>query len=104
MITPTISAHGFIGNLGRGAAPRELECLMAVAAGQSTKETARDLGIAPDTVNKRILALTTKLGVTRRAALVAKAFALGLISFASASSPSPENHHSENEHDGVLIA
>ncbi len=104
MTTSTITFAGFTGSLGKGVAPRELQCLLAVAAGQSTKETARDLGIAPDTVKKRILALTTKLGVTRRAALVAKAFALGLISFASAASPSPENHHSENEHDGILIA
>ncbi|OCX19589.1 response regulator transcription factor [Pseudomonas graminis] len=103
MTTSTITSHGFIGVLGLGAAPRELECLIAVAAGQSTKEVARDLGIAPDTVNKRILSLTTKLGVTRRAALVAKAFAMGLISFAGVSSPTPE-HQRDESHDGVFIA
>lgn len=104
MTISTISAHGFTGVLGRGAAPRELECLLAVAAGQTTKQIAKDLGLAPDSVSKRLLSLTTKLGVVKRTQLVARAFALGLISFASASSPSPENHHSENEHDGVLIA
>ncbi|MGA3682496.1 response regulator transcription factor [Pseudomonas graminis] len=103
MKNPTITFAGFTGLLGKGVAPRELQCLLAVAAGQSTKETARDLGIAPDTVNKRILALTTKLGVTRRAALVAKAFAMGLISFAGVSSPTPE-HQRDDSHDGVFIA
>ena len=104
MTTSTISAHGFIGILGRGAAPRELECLMAVAAGQTTKEIAKDLGLAPDSVSKRLLSLTTKLGVVKRTQLVAKAFALGLISFASTASPSPENHNHENDHDGVFLA
>lgn len=80
MSTATITAHGFTGFLGRGAAPRELECLLAVAAGRTSKEVARDLGVAPDTIDKRLLALTTKLGVTRRAALVAEAFKRGLIS------------------------
>ena len=70
--------------VGRGAAPRELQCLMAVAAGRTSKEAARELGVAPDTIDKRLLALTTKLGVTRRAALVAEAFKRGLISPAAA--------------------
>lgn len=103
MNAPTITFAGFTGLLGNGVAPRELQCLLAVAAGQSTKEAARCLGIAPDTVNKRILSLTTKLGVTRRAALVAKAFAMGLISFVGVASPTPENQHDES-HDGVFIA
>lgn len=80
MSTATITFAGFTGFLGRGAAPRELQCLMAVAAGKTSKEASRDLGIAPDTIDKRLLALTTKLGVTRRAALVAEAFKRGLIS------------------------
>lgn len=80
MTTTTITFAGFTGFLGRGAAPRELQCLMAVAAGCTSKEAARELGIAPDTIDKRLLALTTKLGVTRRTALVAEAFKRGLIS------------------------
>ncbi|NMY31947.1 helix-turn-helix transcriptional regulator [Pseudomonas sp. WS 5412] len=76
----SITAHGFIGFLGRGAAPRELECLLAVAGGATGKEAAKALGISEDSVKKRLLALTTKLGVTRRAALVAEAFKRGLIS------------------------
>ncbi|PPS61025.1 MULTISPECIES: response regulator transcription factor [Pseudomonas] len=80
MTASTIDFAGFTGFLGRGAAPRELQCLMAIAAGRTSKEAARELGVAPDTIDKRLLALTTKLGVTRRAALVAEAFKRGLIS------------------------
>ncbi|MNP58617.1 hypothetical protein D3C76_1535450 [compost metagenome] len=53
---------------------------MAVASGQTSKEAARYLGISAGSIDKRLLALTTKLGVTRRAALVAEAFKRGLIS------------------------
>lgn len=75
----TIAAHGYVGHLGRGAAQRELECLLAIAGGLTSKEAARDLGVAPGTIEKRLLALSTKLGVTRRAALVAEAFKRGVI-------------------------
>lgn len=103
MTSSTISAHGLTGFLGRGAAPRELECLLAVAAGCSTKQIAQDLGLAPDSVSKRLLALTTKLGVVKRTQLVARAFALGLISFAGVSNPTPEDHR-DNSQDGVFTA
>ena len=76
----SITAHGLTGFLGRGAAPRELECLLAVAGGATGKEAAKALGISEDGVKKRLIALGTKLGVTRRAALVAEAFRRGLIS------------------------
>ncbi|MBF8651320.1 helix-turn-helix transcriptional regulator [Pseudomonas putida] len=79
MHAETITANGFVGFLGRGAAPRELECLMAIASGQTSKQAARDLGVSSGSIDKRLLALTTKLGVTRRAALVAEAFKRGLI-------------------------
>lgn len=75
----TITAHGYVGHLGRGAAHRELECLLAVAGGLTSKEVARNLGVTPGTIEKRLLALSTKLGVTRRAALVAEAFKRGVI-------------------------
>ncbi|RYY87758.1 MAG: response regulator transcription factor [Chitinophagaceae bacterium] len=68
------------GLLGHGAAPRELECLLAIAGGASGKEAARALGISEDGVKKRLIALGTKWGVTRRAALVAEAFKRGVIS------------------------
>lgn len=90
MTTATsITAHGLTGFLGRGAAPRELECLLAVAGGATGKEAARALGVTEDAIKKRLLSLTTKLGVTRRAALVARAFALGLIQTACVIAPNP---------------
>ncbi len=106
MTTTTINFAGFTGFLGRGAAPRELQCLMAVASGQTSKEAASDLGVSPDTVDKRLLSLTTKLGVTRRAALVAKAFSLGLIKVAGVIAPNPEPQHQEDgdQFEGVFIA
>ncbi|NPS72349.1 helix-turn-helix transcriptional regulator, partial [Pseudomonas aeruginosa] len=80
MTTATITAHGFTGFLGKGLSLREIQCLMGIAAGRTSKELARDLGMQPGTVGKRVLAATTKLGVTRRAALVAEAMRRGLIS------------------------
>lgn len=79
----SITAYGFTGFLGRGAAPRELECLLAIAGGATGKEAARALGMTEDGVKKRLLCLSTKLNVTRRAQLVAEAFKRGLISPAS---------------------
>lgn len=79
---------------------------MAVASGQTSKEAARDLGVSPDTVDKRLLALTTKLGVTRRAALVAKAFSLGLIQtdFAISPNPGPQQQNESEQFQGTFIA
>ncbi|WP_282352922.1 helix-turn-helix transcriptional regulator [Pseudomonas sp. PS01303] len=104
MNTSIITAHGFTGFLGRGAARRELECLMAVAGGATGKEAARSLGVTEDTIKKRLLALTTKLGVNRRAALVARAFALGLIQPVSAPAPNPNQQHDHDQYQGVFIA
>ncbi|PWK31791.1 response regulator transcription factor [Pseudomonas sp. OV226] len=104
MQSETLSAHGFKCVLGRGAAPRELQCLMAVAAGLTSKEAARDLGVAQDTVDKRLLSLTTKLGVTRRAALVAQAMLLGLISISGNPPVFPDPQRPTSEHDGIFIA
>ncbi|WP_085710883.1 MULTISPECIES: helix-turn-helix transcriptional regulator [unclassified Pseudomonas] len=100
----TITAHGLTGFLGRGAAQRELECLLEVAGGSTGKEAAQALGMSEDSVKKRLLSLTTKLGVTRRAALVAEAFRLGLIAFTGNMTPAPHQHHERDSHDGVFIA
>lgn len=75
------TAHRLTAKQNQTLSAREMECLLAVAAGLTTKQVARELGIAPGTVEKRLLAATTKLGVTRRAALVVEAFRQGLISF-----------------------
>lgn len=47
--------------------------------GQTSKELARDLGVQPESIKKRVLAASTKLGVTRRAQLVAEAMRMGVI-------------------------
>ncbi|WNC12053.1 helix-turn-helix transcriptional regulator [Pseudomonas coleopterorum] len=96
-----ISAHGLIGHLGKGLAPREMQCLLYVAAGMTSKETARELGVSPNSVDKRLLSATTKLGVTRRAALVAEAFRRGLISFAPGALPSPSPNHPSQDRETI---
>ncbi|WP_338791172.1 LuxR C-terminal-related transcriptional regulator [Pseudomonas sp. AE27] len=67
-------------NLGMGLAERELQCVMAVACGLTSKEAAREFGLAKDTIDKRLLSASTKLGVIKRAQLVAEAMRRGLIS------------------------
>ncbi|WP_236167079.1 LuxR C-terminal-related transcriptional regulator [Pseudomonas fulva] len=76
----SITIGNWQGLLGHGAAPRELECLLAIAGGASGKEVARALGISEDGVKKRMLALGTKWGMTKRTALLAEAFRRGIIS------------------------
>lgn len=100
----TITLAGIVGFLGKEVSQREMECLLAVAAGQTSKEASMDLGITAGSIDKRLLALTTKLGVTRRAALVAEAFKRGLIAFACTASPSPGNHHGEDSNQGIFLA
>ena len=103
MTTSTITFAGLTGLLGKGVSLRELQCLLAVAAGLNSKEVGRELGIAAGTVDKRVFHASTKLGVTRRAALVTKAFAMGLISFSGGMLPTPQ-HQEQDQHAGVLIA
>ena len=64
-------------NLGMGLAERELQCVMAVACGLTSKEAAREFGLAKDTIDKRLLSASTKLGVIKRAQLVAEAMRRG---------------------------
>lgn len=80
--TTSITAHGFTGFLGKGLSLRELQCVLGIAAGRTSKELARDLDMQPSTVDKRVLAATTKLGITRRTALVAEAFKRGILAHA----------------------
>lgn len=99
-----IELCGWKGLMERGLGHRELQCVLAVASGKNTKEIARELECAPGTVKKTVERIFFKFGVSSRTALVAEAFKRGLISFASAASPSPENHNSEESHQGVFIA
>lgn len=76
----TIIAGNWKGHLGMGLAMRELQCVMSVAQGMTGKEIARLFGVAPVTVGKRIESAMYKLGVHRRAALVAEAMRRQIIS------------------------
>jgi DNA-binding NarL/FixJ family response regulator len=57
---------------------REREILASIAEGKAVKQTARDLGIAPKTVENLQGRLFRKLGARNRAQAVARAHALGL--------------------------
>jgi LuxR family maltose regulon positive regulatory protein len=58
---------------------REQGVLALVIEGQSNKDIARALGIAPETVKSHIKNIFAKLGVVRRAQAVSRALSLGLI-------------------------
>lgn len=70
---PTIVDGAWKGHLGRGLAPRELQFVLSVAQGLTAKEIAREFGIAPGTVVKRLACAMFKLGVHRQGAMVAEA-------------------------------
>ncbi|QLG90737.1 helix-turn-helix transcriptional regulator [Pseudomonas yamanorum] len=81
MTTATsITSGNWTGHLGMGLALRELQCVLGIAMGQTSKELANDLGIGEESVKKRVLAASTKLGVRLRAQLVAEAFRRQIIS------------------------
>jgi LuxR family maltose regulon positive regulatory protein len=58
---------------------REQDVLALVIEGQSNKDIARALGIAPETVKSHVKNIFGKLGVVRRAQAVSRALSLGLI-------------------------
>ena len=62
-----------------GLTRQELRVLELIAAGQSNKEIARTLGVAPNTVKTHAANLFAKLEVTRRTQAVGKARELMLI-------------------------
>jgi len=59
--------------------PREKDILERIASGQSNKEIARNLGIAPETVKSHVKNIFVKLAVERRAQAVSRALSLGLV-------------------------
>ncbi len=69
----TITVGTWQGFLGRGLALRELECVLGLALGKTSKQLAQDMGIEAESVKKRVLSASTKLGVRLRAQLVAEA-------------------------------
>lgn len=69
----TVTLGNWTGHLGRGLALRELECVLGLALGKTSKQLAQDMGIEAESVKKRVLSASTKLGVRLRAQLVAEA-------------------------------
>ena len=62
-----------------GLTPRECEVLELLAAGRSTKERARQLGISPNTAKTHLARIYEKLAVQRRTQAIHKARELALI-------------------------
>ncbi len=62
-----------------GLTRQELRALELIAAGQSNKEMARSLGVAPNTVKTHVANLFSKLEVGRRTQALARARELALI-------------------------
>jgi LuxR family maltose regulon positive regulatory protein len=60
--------------------PREIATIDLIGRGQSNKEIARTLRIAPETVKSHVKRIFSKLEVESRAQAVSRAHALGLIS------------------------
>ncbi|MGM0825669.1 MAG: response regulator transcription factor [Pseudomonadota bacterium] len=60
-------------------APREAECLMALASGQTIKEIARSFGVSPGTVKHSLARIYGRLNVTRGTAAIAEAMRRGWI-------------------------
>ena len=58
---------------------RERDIVQLIARGQSNKEIARTLGIAPETVKSHVKSVFVKLAVEKRAQAVARAQSLGLV-------------------------
>jgi HD-GYP domain-containing protein (c-di-GMP phosphodiesterase class II) len=62
-----------------GLTPREIEVLRLIAAGDTAKEAARKLDIAPKTADNHIQSLYSKIGVTTRAGAALFALEQGLV-------------------------
>ena len=75
----TITRGNWQGITDHGLSDRELEFTLDVANGMTDKEIARQVGLAHDSVKKRIYNAMFKLGVNRRAALVAEAMRKAII-------------------------
>ena len=75
----TITRGNWQGFTDHGLSDRELEFTLDVANGMTDKEIARQVGLAADSVKKRISNAMYKLGVNRRAALIAEAMRKAII-------------------------
>jgi LuxR family transcriptional regulator, maltose regulon positive regulatory protein len=75
---PDLSANP-VSTVVESLSPRERNILERIGQGQSNKEIARELGIAPETIKSHIKNIFIKLAVDRRAQAVSRAQSLGLI-------------------------
>jgi DNA-binding NarL/FixJ family response regulator len=62
-----------------GVSSREREVLQLLAAGQSNKEIARQLGVSPNTIKTHVSRLLEKLKARRRTEAIARARELGML-------------------------
>ncbi|MDD2109876.1 LuxR C-terminal-related transcriptional regulator [Pseudomonas asiatica] len=69
----TITIGAWIGHLGRGLAPRELQCILDVSQGFITQKIAKHIGISESGVETCIGDAILKLRVSRQAEAVAEA-------------------------------
>ena len=69
----TIVDGAWKGHLGRGLARRQLQFLLLVLQGMTSKEIAKVSGVAPGTVDKSLQRAMFTVGAKRRAELVSKA-------------------------------
>ncbi|MBI6940317.1 helix-turn-helix transcriptional regulator [Pseudomonas putida] len=76
----TITRGTWMGQLGGLLAPRELEALLWVAEGLTTKEIARKMAVSPGTAKNRIKFVLFKLEAGRRIEAVTKAMRQKIIS------------------------
>nr|WP_314872124.1 helix-turn-helix transcriptional regulator [uncultured Pseudomonas sp.] len=76
----TITRGTWMGHLGNVLAPRELEALLWVAEGLTTKEIARKMAVSPGTAKNRIKIVLFKLEAGRRIEAVTKAMRAQIIS------------------------
>jgi len=70
---------GSISGAASALSPRERCILELIGGGQSNKEIARALGIAPETVKSHLKNMFVKLSVERRAQAVYRAQSLGMM-------------------------
>ena len=59
--------------------PRQLECLIRIATGETSAQIAAALGLSKRTIDEHVQQACKKLGVKRRPEAVAKGISLGLI-------------------------
>ena len=72
-------AHRDVTERLAGLTPREIEVLRLIAAGNTAKEAARKLEIAPKTADNHIQSLYSKIGVSTRAGAALYALERGLV-------------------------